>query len=706
VSASSQASQPAPLAPSQSTATRRLLVTSALPYANGPLHIGHLVEYVQTDIFVRHQRMGGHECHYVGADDAHGTPIMLRALAEGTTPEAVVARFGESHQNDFRDFGISFDNYYVTHSEENRHFAELIYTRLREAGHIARHEIEQLFDPERGMFLPDRYIKGECPRCGAQDQYGDSCEVCGASYPATELKNPRSALSGATPVLRPSEHYFFQLGHFEALLRDWLAGAGRPPVQPEIAHKLDEWFEAGLKDWDISRDAPYFGFEIPDAPGKYFYVWLDAPIGYMASFRHYCNRTGLDFEAFWQPDSQAELHHFIGKDIAYFHTLFWPAMLGGAGFRLPTAVHCHGFLTVNGQKMSKSRGTFITARTWLDYFPAEALRYYFAAKLGSGIDDLDLNLEDFQQRVNADLVGKLVNIPSRTVGFLHKFFGGELAATLPAPELFNRACALVPRVQAQYEGREYGSAVREIMALADEANAWIQDHAPWTLAKDPERLAEVQGVCTQALNLYRVLIGALKPVLPQLAAASETLLECAPLTWANLSEPILGHRVAPYRALLTRIDSKQIEALLAANAATLSQVDSNQGAGAGAPEPTGAEAATHVPLAETISIEQFGAIDLRVARILEAEAVPGADKLLRLKLDLGFEQRQVFAGIKSAYAPEQLVGRLTVMVANLKPRQMKFGLSEGMVLAASGPQAAGIYLLAPDQGAQPGMRIK
>ena len=672
--------------------TRRILVTSALPYANGPIHIGHLVEYIQTDIWVRFQKLRGHECYYLCADDAHGTPIMLRAEQDGVTPEQLIERIWREHRADFTDFLIEFDNYYSTHSPECRQYAELIYRRLSEAGHISRRVITQAFDPEKQMFLPDRFIKGECPRCGTPDQYGDSCENCGATYAPTDLKNPRSVLSGATPITRESLHYFFKLADFEAMLKDWIASG---PIQSQMINKLNEWFTAGLQEWDISRDAPYWGFEIPDAPGKYFYVWLDAPIGYMASFQNFCDRAGLNFNDFWSPDSDAEVYHFIGKDIAYFHILFWPAELTGAGFRKPTAVHCHGFLTVDGQKMSKSRGTFIKARTYLNHLRPEYLRYYFATKLSDGIDDLDLNFEDFLHRVNSDLVGKLVNIASRSAGFITRRFGGRLADQLAEPGLYGEFVAAADSIAQAYEGREFGRAMREIMALADRANQYIDEKKPWTLAKQPGAETEVQAVCSLGLNLFRVLALYLKPVLPGLTAQVEQFLQIPPLRWSDAGHPLLDHAIAEFKPLMQRVEMAQIVAMIEESR------ESSPG-GEGAPAPSGP--LTDDPIGPTISIEDFAKVDLRVARIVKAEAVAGADKLLRLELDLGGETRQVFAGIKAAYPPEELQGRLTVLVANLAPRKMRFGVSEGMVLAAGG--GGGIYLLGPDTGAEPGMRVK
>jgi methionyl-tRNA synthetase len=688
--------------------TRKILVTSALPYANGPIHIGHLVEYIQTDIWARFQRMRGHQCWYVCADDAHGTPIMLRARQDSISPEDLIARVAAEHKADFAGFGIAFDNYHSTHSPENRHYATLIYARNRDAGHVATRTITQAYDPVEQMFLPDRFIKGECPKCGAPDQYGDNCEVCGASYSPSELKNPRSAVSGAVPEDRESEHFFFKLGDFEDLLKAWTRGGG---LQREVANKLGEWFAAGLQEWDISRDAPYFGFEIPDAPGKFFYVWLDAPIGYMASFQNLCDSergkaAGLSFDAFWAPDSQAELYHFIGKDIIYFHALFWPAMLHGAGFRTPTAVFAHGFLTVDGQKMSKSRGTFIKARTYLDHLDPEYLRYYFAAKLGPNVEDIDLNLADFTARVNADLVGKLVNIASRTASFVSKRFDGRLAEGLPDSPLLGELLAAGDSIAEAYERRELSRAMREVMALADRANQYIDEQAPWVMAKQPGREAELHRVCTLGLNLYRVLIGYLAPVLPRTAEASAAFLRTPPLTWADLARPLLDHEIAPFKPLLTRVESKQIEAVIEASKADLAAAGAKPTPLDSRPHETATEGhLVRDPIGDTIDYGDFAKVDLRVARIAAAESVEGADKLLRLTLDLGGETRNVFAGIRSAYEPQALVGRLTVMVANLAPRKMRFGVSEGMVLAA-GPGGGDIFILSPDAGAEPGMKVK
>lgn len=683
-----------------SSTSRKILITSALPYANGPIHLGHLVEYIQTDIWARFQQMRGHQCIYVCADDAHGTPIMLRAQSEGIEPEALIARVSKDHQADFSDFHIGFDNYYTTHSAENRYFAELIYNSLKRQGHIDKRTITQAYDPEKEMFLPDRFIKGTCPKCGAEDQYGDSCEKCGATYSPTDLINPVSAVSGATPIEKESEHYFFKLGDYQDQLRGWI---NEGSLQPEISSKLNEWFEAGLNDWDISRDAPYFGFEIPESGGKYFYVWLDAPIGYLASFKHLCDqRDDLDFDSYWSADSKAELYHFIGKDIAYFHTLFFPAMLHGSGFRVPTAVFCHGFLTVNGLKMSKSRGTFIMARTYLDHLNPEYLRYYFAAKLGNGIDDIDLNFEDFMQRVNSDLVGKVVNIASRCAGFLRKRFDNTLSDSLVNPELYREFVAAGEGISVQYEAREYGHAMRAIMALADRANQYIDDAKPWVVAKQEGEDLNLQGICSMGINLFRVLMAYLKPVLPTVAVEVETFLNIPALHWDSVIEPLKGHQVNKFKPLLQRVEQSSIDAIVADSAETHIEISTQSAEKPKTEVKTDREIE---PIAETIQFDDFAKLDLRIAKIITAEHVEGADKLLRLQLDLGGEQRQVFAGIKSAYKPEDLEGRLTVMVANLASRKMRFGLSEGMVLAA-GSGKGDLFILSPDSGAEPGMRVK
>jgi methionyl-tRNA synthetase len=679
---------------------RTLLVTSALPYANGAPHLGHIVEYVQTDIWVRFQRLRGHDCLYVCASDAHGTPIMLKARQEGVTPEQLIERFGAEQRRDFADFGIAFDNFHTTHSPENREVTEGIYGRLVEGGHIRRETIRQAYDEQAQMFLPDRYVRGTCPRCGALDQYGDSCEACGATYTPADLLNPVSVVSGTPPVQRDSEHLFFKLGDFEPFLREW-TGSGR--LQAAVTAKLDEWFSAGLRDWDISRDAPYFGFEIPGETGKFFYVWLDAPIGYLGSFLHYCRRTGLDFDRYWKPGSDAEVYHFIGKDIVYFHTLFWPAVLHGAGYRPPTAVYAHGFLTVNGQKMSKSRGTFITARAWLEHLPAEYLRYFYASRLGPGVEDLDLNLEEFAGKVNSDLVGKLVNIASRCAGFIARGSGGRLADSLPEPELQASFVAAAGSIAEAYEGRDLARVVREVMQLADRANLYIDQQKPWLMAKDPARAAEVQGVCTQGINLFRLLALYLKPIVPKLAEGAERFLGIGAQTWADAGTPLLGSSIGTYEPLATRVDPAALKALLGASAESLKPTGMPTAAGDTSPV---AKPATETPaVSAPISIDDFAKVDLRIARIIEAAPVEGADKLVRLVVDLGTERRTVFAGIRQAYAPEALVGRLTVVVANLAPRKMRFGTSEGMVLAA-GPGGSDIFLLSPDTGAEPGMKVK
>ena len=677
---------------------RKILITSALPYANGSIHIGHLVEYIQTDIWSRFQKMQGNTCYYVCADDAHGTPIMLRAQNEGITPEALIASVAEEHQADFADFMIGFDNYHSTHSEENRACATEIYCRLRDAGHITTRTIEQAYDPEREMFLPDRFIKGTCPKCGAEDQYGDNCEKCGATYSTTELKNAVSAVSGAKPITKESEHYFFKLSDYEEMLKQWTHDGH---LQSEVAKKLDEWFEAGLQEWDISRDAPYFGFEIPDSDNKYFYVWLDAPVGYMASFKNFCSKNEVDFDAFWSKESDAELYHFIGKDIIYFHALFWPAMLHGAGYRTPTAINAHGFLTVNGQKMSKSRGTFIKARSWLNHLNPEALRYYFAAKLGHGIEDLDLNLDDFRARVNSDLVGKVVNIASRCAGFISKRFDGQLSAEIAEPALYQSFVDQGVSIAQHYEDRDFGRAIREIMALADQANRYIDEKKPWVLAKEAGKEQAVQDACSVGLNLFRALMTYLKPVLPQMAENVESFLNAGALSWDALQQPLEGTTINKFKPLLQRVDEKAVEALLDESKESLqaAAVETEEKSSSATIE------AAIEPIADEIQYEDFAKIDLRIARIVKAEAVEKADKLLQLTLDLGEEQRNVFAGIKSAYTPEELEGKLTVMVANLAPRKMRFGVSEGMVLAA-GPGGKEIHILEPDSGAKPGMRVK
>ena len=691
---------------------RKILITSALPYANGPIHLGHLVEYIQTDIWSRFQKMRGHQCTYVCADDAHGTPIMLRAQAEGITPEELIAKSSEEHQTDFAGFNIQFDHYHSTNSPENKYFAEYIYNQLNAKGYISRKTITQSYDPEKEMFLPDRFVKGTCPKCKAEDQYGDNCEVCGATYNPTDLINPKSAVSGATPIEKETDHLFFELGQFEDMLKEWTR-AGH--LQPQIANKLDEWLETGLRGWDISRDAPYFGFEIPGEKDKFFYVWLDAPIGYMSSFKAYCDKSGLDFDEYWKEDSKAELYHFIGKDIINFHALFWPAMLSGAGFRTPDAVYAHGFLTVDGQKMSKSRGTFIMAKTYLEHLNPEYLRYYYAAKLSGRIDDIDLNLEDFAQRVNSDLVGKVVNIASRCAGFVVKKFDGKLAASwsADAQALYQSFADKSEDIANLYEQREYGHAMREIMTLADKANEYIAETAPWVLAKEEGKEAELLESVSVGINLFRVLMSYLAPVIPETANKAKAFLNIDNWNWNDVKEPIMGHEITKFKALLTRLEMPAIEKMVEASADSLagaSSVPDGKKGDKKSKKSAAKQAESNQPaeleaIAEEITIDDFVKIDLRIAKIVNAEAVPEAKKLLKLTLDIGLEQRQVFAGIKSAYEPEDLIGKLTVMVANLAPRKMRFGMSEGMVLAA-GPGGSDLYILSPDDGAIPGQRVK
>jgi len=674
------------------TRKRKILVTSALPYANDSLHIGHIVEYVQTDVWVRFQRMRGHTCYYVCASDAHGTPTMLRAEREGIPPEKLIERVSAEHRRDFATFRISVDNYLTTHAEENAELTREIYRRLDAAGHIRRRTIEQAYDEVRQMFLPDRYVRGTCPVCGKEDQYGDSCERCGATYSPMDLIDPVSVVSGTRPTVKSSEHLFFKLGDFEQSLKDWVPGR----VDEVMVNKLDEWFAAGLKDWDISRDAPYFGFEIPGEPGKYFYVWFDAPIGYMASFLNLCRRAGIDFDEYWGPESDAELYHFIGKDIVYFHTLFWPAVLHGSGYRRPSGVFVHGFLTVDGQKMSKSRGTFINAATFAKHIDPDYLRYYFASKLAPNVDDIDLNFADFIAKVNSDLVGKVVNIASRCAGFVHRLGGGRLAAELPEPELFAEFSAEAEAIAADYEARNYARAMRRIMALADRANQYIDAEKPWIAAKDEANREAVLGVCTEGLNLFRLLVLYLKPVLPELAARAEAFLAIEPLAWSDAPQPLLARPIGKFTPLLTRVEPAAVEAIID---------ETRKAVAARSKESAMTEPAENKPAeSNEIDIELFSRIDLRVARVVQAEYVEGADKLLKLTLDTGGATRTVFAGIRKAYEPSALAGRLVVLVANLKPRKMRFGTSEGMVLAASG-DGPGVFLLRPDDGAEPGMKV-
>ena len=691
-----------------SSPARKILVTSALPYANGSIHLGHLVEYIQTDIWVRFQKMQGHTVHYVCADDTHGTPIMLRAQKEGITPEALIDAVHKEHSADFKEFLVEFDNYYSTNAPENKELSQTIYKKLKANGKIATKTIEQFYDPVKNMFLPDRFIKGECPKCHAKDQYGDNCEVCGATYNPTELINAYSAVSGAAPVRKETEHYFFKLSECEDFLKAWTRSG---TLQGEAANKMGEWFENGLNDWDISRDAPYFGFEIPDAPGKYFYVWLDAPIGYMASFKKLCELQGLDFDEYWKQDSSTELYHFIGKDILYFHALFWPATLEFSGYRKPTQIFAHGFLTVNGEKMSKSRGTFITARSYLDHIKnPEYLRYYYAAKLNSSMEDIDLSLDDFVARVNSDLVGKYINIASRTAGFINKKFNGKIKLSQDnnnKNNVIDEIKAAAETIKESFNNREYSKALREIMALTDKANGFVADKAPWVMAKQEGQDDALQQVCSDALEMFRLLTLYLKPVLPKLAHEIERFLNIAPLTYADVGAS-LSKNINEYTHLITRIDPKAIEAMTEANKENLTVTNAVKPAVIKTASPAAAPVLASSAPDETshITIDDFMKVDLRIAKIINAEHVDGAEKLLKLTLDIGeATTRQVFAGIKSAYDPDTLKGRLTVMVANLAPRKMKFGMSEGMVLAAS-DENGGPFILSPDVGAMPGMRVK
>jgi methionyl-tRNA synthetase len=688
---------------------RTILVTSALPYANNSLHIGHVLGYVQTDIWVRLQRLRGEQCWYVCASDAHGTPTMLRAEQEGIAPEELIKRVSAEHRRDFATFRIGVDNYITTHDPENEEITTEVYRRLAKRGLIARKVIKQAYDEERQMFLPDRYVRGTCPNCGKPDQYGDSCENCGATYSPLDLKDAVSTLSGTKPVARESEHLLLKLSSFEAELREWVP----KHVDAALARKLDEWFKAGLKDWDISRDPPYFGFRIPGERDKFFYVWFDAPIGYMASFLSLCRREGLDFGAFWDEGSRYELYHFIGKDIPYFHALFWPAMLSGAGYRKPTALFVHGHLTVDGEKMSKRRGTFIPAATFAKHVDPDCLRYYYASKLGPTIEDIDLNFADLVAKVNSDLVGKLVNIASRCAGFIEKLGDGKLAARLPDDALYAEFSSAAATIASDYEQREYSRAVRRIMALADRANQYIDEKKPWLLAKNPQAAAEVVGVCTLGLNLFRALLIYLKPVLPALTERAEKLLAAGELRWSDVTAPLLGRKIERFEPLLQRIELATLEKIVAetraANEGTTTAMPANDtvtsAAKATAATPASDAANPADGAAAEIDIAQFQRTDLRVARVLDASLVEGADKLLKLTLDVGGgSQRTVFAGIRSKYEPQALVGRLVILVANLKPRKMRFGLSEGMVLAASG-DAGGPFLLHPDSGAEPGMKV-
>ncbi|WP_313241785.1 methionine--tRNA ligase [Stenotrophomonas sp.] len=688
--------------------TRTALVTTALPYANGPLHLGHLVGYIQADIWVRARRMSGGKTWFVCADDTHGTPIMLAAEKAGVTPEAFIANIQASHERDFAAFGVAFDHYDSTNSATNKALTEAFYLKLEAEGHIARRSVAQFYDPAKGMFLPDRYIKGICPTCGSADQYGDNCEVCGATYSPTDLKEPKSVISGATPEIRDSEHFFFEVGRFEGFLREWLAG---DVALPGVKAKLGEWLnaEGGLRAWDISRDAPYFGFQIPGHPGKYFYVWLDAPIGYLSSFKALCARTGEDFDAHLRAGTATELHHFIGKDIVNFHGLFWPAVLHGTGHRAPTRLHVNGYLTVDGAKMSKSRGTFVMARTYLDAgLEPEALRYYFAAKSSGGVDDLDLNLGDFIARVNADLVGKFVNLASRCAGFISKRFDGRLADALPDPAQYDRFVAALAPIREAYERNDPAAALRQTMALADEANRYIDDEKPWVIAKQEGADAQLQSVCTQGLNLFRVLVTALKPVLPATAAQAETFLAAPVQAWTDVASPLVAHTIAVYAPLFTRIDPKLIDAMTDASKDTLQAATPAPATPAKAAKPAApAPAADGDAAPSYIGIDDFAKLDLRIGKVLACTFVDGSDKLLRFELDAGeLGTRQIFSGIRASYGdPEALVGRSVVFIANLAPRKMRFGLSEGMILSA-GFDGGALALLDADSGAQPGMPVR
>ncbi|CDH01062.1 methionine--tRNA ligase [Xenorhabdus bovienii] len=674
-----------------SQVANKLLVTCALPYANGPIHLGHILEHIQADIWVRYHRMRGKEVHFICADDAHGTPIMLKAQQSGISPEEMITKVSLEHQQDFAGFAISYDNYHSTHSEENKELATKIYLELKKNGHIKNRKISQLYDPEKGMFLPDRFVKGACPKCKAEDQYGDNCEVCGTTYSPTELINPRSAVSGATPEMRDTEHFFFDLPAFSDMLQKWTRSGS---LQEQVANKMQEWFDSGLQQWDITRDAPYFGFEIPDEPGKFFYVWLDAPIGYMGSFQNLCSkRDDLNFDEFWSKDSEADLYHFIGKDIVYFHSLFWPAMLEGSNYRKPTNLFVHGYITVNGTKMSKSRGTFIKAETYLKHLDADCLRYYYAAKLSSRIDDIDLNLEDFIQRVNSDIVNKVVNLASRNAGFINKRFAGKLADQLADPALYQQFVDAAEGIAEDFTNREFSKAIREIMALADLANRYVDEQAPWVVAKQEGRDADLQAICSMGINLFRVLMTYLKPVLPSLTDRTEAFLNTE-LTWDGIQQPLLNHEVSPFKALFSRIEMAKVDAMVADSKESIE------------PQKTLTGPLADDPIQDTIAFDDFAKVDLRIALIKQADFVEGSDKLLKLTLDLGSETRQVFSGIRSAYPdPKALENRLTVMVANLAPRKMRFGISEGMVMAA-GPGGKEIFLLSPDSGAQPGMQVK
>lgn len=677
--------------------SRKILLTSALPYANGPIHLGHMLEHIQTDIWARFQNQRGNLCIAVCADDTHGTAIMLRAEREGITPEQLIEKTNRDHRKDFEDFLVKYDNYYSTHSEENRTLSEFIYKECKAKGVIKTRNISQAYDPEKKMFLADRYIKGTCPKCGAEDQYGDNCEVCSSTYSPSDLINPKSVVSGATPIQKDSEHYFLSVSDYTEMLQKWTRSG---TLNEAVANKLAEWLDTGLQDWDISRDAPYFGFEIPDAPGKYFYVWLDAPVGYMASFKNLCDRTeGLEFDEYWKHGSETELYHNIGKDIIAFHALFWPVMLETSGFRKPTGVWAHGYVTVNGEKMSKSRGTFIMARTYLEHLNPEYLRYYYAAKLGNGVEDLDLNLDDFIQKVNTDLVNKVVNIASRCAGFVKKS-GGTLSNTVSEPELYQQFVDAGDNIAELYENREYAKALRQIMALADKANEYIQDKAPWSLSKQEGTEQEVLNICSMGINLFRAIITYLAPVVPEMAEKAQAFLNLTDLNWQSVSTPLTGHGINKFKPLMVRIEKDKVEAMTEAT----KKAAEIEAAKTGAAPAKAKKANKAMAESNEITFDDFIKVDLRVAKVIKADHVEGADKLLSLTLDVGEEigERHVFSGIKSKYQPEDLVGKNLVLVANLAPRKMKFGLSEGMVLAAGDKE---FWILEANSECQPGMKV-
>ena len=681
------------------TQKRKILVTSALPYANGAIHLGHMVEHIQTDIWVRFQKLRGHECHYCCADDTHGTPIMLAAQKQGMTPEQMIAKTHTEHLADFTGFGIAYDNYYSTHSPENKSHSERIYRALKANNKIISKNINQLFDPEKQMFLPDRFVKGECPKCHAKDQYGDNCEVCGTTYAPTDLINPYSAVSGATPIMKETEHFFFKLSDCADYLKSWTSGEtnGRAHLQPEALNKMNEWLKDGeLADWDISRDAPYFGFEIPDEPNKYFYVWLDAPVGYMASFQNLCERNGLNFDDFFGKDSQAELYHFIGKDILYFHALFWTAMLEYSGHRAPNGIFAHGFLTVDGQKMSKSRGTFITAKSYLDLgLNPEWLRYYIAAKLNSKIEDIDLNLNDFIARVNSDLIGKYINIASRAAGFIHKKFSGSLK-DVSQSTLIKQLTQQSESIAQDYESREYNKALREIMGLADLVNEYVDANKPWELAKQDGMESRLHEVCSELINAFKILTAYLSPVLPNVSAQAAKFLNVNHLNWTDTSSTLPeNHKINPYNHLMQRIEEKQVNDLIEANKQSIQ-------AAAPAQTPT----SDYAPVAEQCSFDDFMKVDMRVAKVLNCEAVEGSTKLLKFNLDFGFEQRTIFSGIAASYPnPGELNGTMVIAIVNFAPRKMaKFGVSEGMILSAA-DKDHNLKLLTVHESAKPGDKV-